>query len=166
MKNFHLFTIENFSCISNSKYSAINRIFLLLNWSNTLLKNRPVKVYDARYTLNLRFWGYFPFFTKELQILVFPNFPQNTNIQCLIGTFNIWIKLSDTGVNLMHRSIRCIMIIFQWLRFIFKIRCNYDHLTTHLCFQGSQLRTKHWIAHSQEILWTIMGCSNTNGRCC
>ena len=58
----------------------------------------------------------------------------------------------------MHRSIRHIMIIFQWLQFILKIRCNYHHLTTHLYFQGSQLRTRHWTVHSQKILWTIIGC--------
>ena len=52
----------------------------------------------------------------------------------------------------MYRSISCIMIIFQWLQFILKIRCNYHHLTTHLCFKGNQLRTQHWTVHSQKIL--------------
>ena len=66
----------------------------------------------------------------------------------------------------MHRSIKCIIIFFQWLQFILKIRCKYHHLTTHRCFQGSQLRTQHWTVHSQKILWTIMGCTNNNGRCC
>ena len=66
----------------------------------------------------------------------------------------------------MHRSIRCIIIFFQWLQFILKIRCKCHHLTTHRCFQGSQLRTQHWTVHSQKILWTIMGCTNNNERCC
>ena len=50
----------------------------------------------------IKFWGYFPFVTKESQILICPNFPQNTRIQCLLGTFNIWIQLSDKGLNLCN----------------------------------------------------------------
>ena len=51
MTNFHIFTMENFGCIRNGKYSAINRNFLLLNWNYTYLKSRPVKVCYARYCL-------------------------------------------------------------------------------------------------------------------
>ena len=52
------------------------------------------------------------------------------------------------------------------MKFILKIRCNYHHLTTHLCFKGSQLRTQHWTVHSQKTLWTMRSCNNTNGMCC
>ena len=99
MTNFRIFANVNFSCISNSKYSAINRIFLLLNWNNTHLKSRPVNVV-MRDILLIRFWGCFPFVTKESQILICPNFPGNTRIWYLLGTFDIWITLSDIEVNL------------------------------------------------------------------
>ena len=45
------------------------------------------------------FLGNFPFVTKEPQILIWSNFLSNTRIHYVPGTFNIWIKLSDTGVN-------------------------------------------------------------------
>ena len=92
------------SCIRNSKYSTINRIFLLLNWKNAQLKNRPVKVCDANYTFN-KVLVVLPICSKESPIFVCPNFPKNTRIQCLLGTFNIWIKLSDTGVDLWDERV-------------------------------------------------------------
>ena len=62
------------------------------------------KVCDTRYTLLIiRFWGNFG--NKELQILICPNFSWNTRIQYLLGTFNIWIKLPDTGVNLWDEKV-------------------------------------------------------------
>ena len=59
---------------------------------------------DARYTFN-KVLGYFPFFTKELQMLICLNFPRNTKIQCFLETFNTWIKLSDTGVNFWEKRV-------------------------------------------------------------
>ena len=55
--------------------------------------------------LLIRFWGNFPFVTKESQILICPNFPQNTRIQDLLGRFNVGIKLSDTEVNLRDERV-------------------------------------------------------------
>ena len=55
--------------------------------------------------LLIRFGGNFPFATKELQILICSNLPQSTRIQYLLGTFNIWIKLPDTGVNLWDKRL-------------------------------------------------------------
>ena len=55
--------------------------------------------------LLMRLWGNFPLVTKESQISICPNFPWNTRIQYLLGTFNIWIKLSDIGVNLRDERV-------------------------------------------------------------
>ena len=63
-----------------------------------------MKVCNARYTFN-KVLEYFPFVTEESQILIGPNFPWNNRIQCLLGTFNIWMKLSDAGVNLWDESV-------------------------------------------------------------
>ena len=152
-----------------------------------------MKICDERYTF-YKVLGYFPFVTKESQILISPNFPRNTRIQRLLETFDTWIKWSDTGVSfwvvssklqrkcsyslisaftgvtfycaVTHRSITCIIIFFQWLKFILKIRCNYHHLTTHPCFRGSQLRAQHWTVCGKRELWAIRGCNSTNGMCC
>ena len=153
---------------------------MLLNLKNTQLKSRAVKICDERYTFN-KIWGVFFICPKGSQMLIGPNFPWNTRIQCLLQIFNTWIKFFDTGVKfwekrvilssfiknratlwfrffsgvtlccaVTHRSIRCMIIFFQWLHFILKIGCNYHHLTKYLCFQGSQYRTQHWTVHSQS----------------
>ena len=48
----------------------------------------------------IKFWKNFPFVTKESQILIL-----NTRMQYLLGTFNIWIKLSDKEVNLRDERV-------------------------------------------------------------
>ena len=93
MKNFHLFNI-----------SQSTEFFLLLNLKNMQLKTRAAKICDARYTFN-KVLGHFPFLTKESQMLICPNFLRNTRVQCLLETFNTWIKLSDTGVNFWEKRL-------------------------------------------------------------
>ena len=88
-----------FSCISNSKYSATNRVFLLQNWKSMQLKNTPAKVYEARHTFNMLF-GVFSVCYKGLQLLICPNFPRNSKVLFFLETFNTFIKLSDTRVKL------------------------------------------------------------------
>ena len=64
MTNFHLLTSENFICISNSEYSAINRIFLV-ELQEYAIKEQSWKVCDARYTFNKVLGGIFHLLLKN-----------------------------------------------------------------------------------------------------
>ena len=75
---------EEFSPFHHVKFQLHNKQqiihnqqnFLLLNWKNTQLKNRDMKICDAIYTFD-KVLGHFLFVTLESQILICPNFPQS-----------------------------------------------------------------------------------------
>ena len=78
--------------------------------------------------LLITFLGYFPSVIKESHILIFPNCPWNTRIQCLLKICNTRTLCFDTRVNLWGDKVvvslkpllklKCSTVIF-WQKFMY-----------------------------------------------